>query len=310
VTPSARVGLFFLILVPLTVVAISARRSANSGLPDRVWGGRGVLPGEFVRPRAATIAGDSLFVVDFTARIQKYTLDGEHAGVTFTTPDFRNGRPSGLGVDRDGNLIVADSHYHCIRIYNHDGVELRSFGGTPGKEPGQFSYVSDCVQDEDGNYYLSEFGETDRITKLDSTGKFLTCWGSNGTQPGQFERVRALALGPDGLLYAVDACNHRVQVFDRTGKLVRILGGPGSELGQFAYPYDLAFDPSGFLYVVERGNCRVQKLTREGVPMSSWGRPGKKPGELADPWAIAIDRHGRIHVVDTENHRVQIIKMN
>jgi DNA-binding beta-propeller fold protein YncE len=125
-------------------------------------------------------------------------------------------------------------------------------------------------------------------------------------EPGQFARVRALALGPnDGLLYAADACNHRVQVFTRDGELVRVFGESGSEPGQLLYPYDLAFGPDGLLYVAEYGNHRVQKFTKEGEHLGMVGGPGRGPGQLHCPWALAVDRWGRVHVVDTENHRVQ-----
>lgn len=293
-------------LVIASMLMASALRTEHTS--HLVWGRRGVLDGDFVRPRAATILGDRLYVVDFTARIQSFTLDGDFAGVKLTTPDFRNGRPSGLSTDRSGNLIVADSHYHMVRIYTPNGVELKTLGGVGGSEPGQFGYLSDCVQDPDGNYFVSEFGQNDRITKLDSQGRFLFCFGKNGTAPGEFQRVRALAIGPDGYIYAADACNHRIQVFDRTGELIRVIGRPGTNPGEFAYPYDLAFDPDGMLYVVERGNTRVQKLTRDGEPVGIWGSPGRKPGQLADPWGIAIDSLGRVHVIDTENHRVQRVK--
>src|SRR5213082_2704656 len=137
--------------------------------PQLVWGRHGVQPGDIVIPRAIAIdAQDHLYIVDYTARIQVYDADGKYLGPTWTTPDFRNGRPSGLSIDRDGNLIVCDSHYHTVRIYTAEGKELKSFGGTPGSEPGQFGYVSDCVQDADGFYYVSEFGQNDRITKLDA----------------------------------------------------------------------------------------------------------------------------------------------
>ncbi|HJZ54234.1 MAG TPA: NHL repeat-containing protein [Gemmataceae bacterium] len=288
------------------VLALGCSRGER---PERVWGKRGVQDGDFVRPRAAVIdREDRLWVVDFTARIQAFDLDGNHLGVTFRTPDFRNGRPSGLGLDRDGRLIVCDSHYHCLRVYTADGTELRCIGGTAGKEPGQFGYVSDAVQDDDGFYYVSEFGENDRITKLDAAGNFVACWGNTGTGPGQFQRLRALALGPDELLYGADACNHRIQVFTRDGGFVREFGGEGREPGRLQYPYDLAFSPRGELYVVEYGNQRVQKFTPEGESLGTWGSPGGKPGQLNSPWALAVDRRGRVHVIDTENHRVQRVK--
>lgn len=277
--------------------------------PDAVWGAKGVQSGDFARPRAAAIDHeDRLFIVDFTARVQAFDLDGHHLGFTWTTPDFRNGRPSGLGVANDGSLIVCDSHYHTLRFYTPDGAELRSLGGQAGSGPGQFGYVSDCVQDADGFYYVSEFGENDRITKLAPDGRFVGTWGESGEHPGQFNRLRALALGPDGNLYTADACNHRVQVFTRTGELVRVFGSPGGEPGEMRYPYDLTFGPGGDLYVVEYGNHRVQKFTPEGVSLGTWGRPGKGPGELASPWAVVADRFGRIHVIDTENHRVQRVR--
>jgi DNA-binding beta-propeller fold protein YncE len=273
--------------------------------PERVWGRRGTQAGDFVRPRAVAIdSQDRLYIVDFTARIQVYDRDGTYLR-GWSTPDYRKGRPSGLSIDRDGNLIVSDSHYNCIRIYSPEGVELRCLGGKAGTAPGELGYVSDVVQDAEGFYYVAEFGENQRVTKLDPDGNFVCCWGSAGTAPGQFQRARALALGPDGLLYVADACNHRVQVFTREGKLVRHWGQAGEAPGELSYPYDLAFGKDGVLYVVEFGNSRVQKFTAAGASLGCWGGPGREPGRLHNPWALAVDSQGRVHVLDTENHRVQ-----
>jgi DNA-binding beta-propeller fold protein YncE len=185
---------------------------------------------------------------------------------------------------------------------------LRTLGGEAGPALGQFGYISDAVQDEDGYFYVAEFGENQRITKLDSSGKnVVKCWGCPGSEPGQFSRIRAMALGPDGLLYVADACNHRIQVFSRAGAFIRCWGSEGPAAGQLHYPYDLAFGPQGELYVVEFGNARVQRFTRTGEPLGTWGSPGRAPGKLHHPWALAVDSRGRVHVVDSENHRVQRI---
>src|SRR5262245_60138039 len=100
--------------------------NGTSDRPDLVWGRKGVREGDFVRPRACVIdRTDRLWVVDFTARVQAFDLDGHHAGLTFVTPDYRKGRPSGLGLDRDGNLVVCDSHYSSLRVYDAEGRERR-----------------------------------------------------------------------------------------------------------------------------------------------------------------------------------------
>ncbi len=142
--------------VQFLCLALFVAGCGPSAKPELVWGKRGVNDGQFVRPRAAAIGPDDrLYIVDYTARIQVFDLDGNYLGPTWTTPDYRNGRPSGLGIARDGNLIVCDSHYNTVRIYSRDGVELRSFGGTAGSEPGNFGYISDAVQDADGNFFVS-----------------------------------------------------------------------------------------------------------------------------------------------------------
>ncbi len=57
---------------------------------------------------------------------------GKYLGKTWSTPDYRNGRPSGLSIDKDDHLLCSDSHYHCIRIYDADGKQLRVLGGEGG----------------------------------------------------------------------------------------------------------------------------------------------------------------------------------
>lgn len=277
--------------------------------PDLVWGKYGVQNGALVKPRAAAIdAQDRIFIVDWTARIQLYNRDGAYLGRTWTTPDFRKGRPSGLSIDGAGNLLVSDSHYGLVRTYAADGKLLKTFGEY-GTEPGQFSYISDVVQDAEGCYYIAEFGENQRISKLNAAGGFIKSWGEPGSAPGQFARIRALAIGPDELLYVADACNHRIQVFSRGGKLLHTFGAPGSGPGELSYPYDLAFSRDGAaLYVVEYGNQRVQKFDRNHKSLGCWGNPGREPGQLYNPWALVIDSAGAIHVLDSENHRVQRVR--
>lgn len=289
--------LLFLLLM-LTGCGSSASKA------DLVFGGFGVVDGKFSRPRAAAIDPQGkLCIVDFSPRIQVFDLDGAHQGLTWRTPDFRNGRPSGMGIDRDGNLIVCDSHYHCIRIYDLAGKELRVIDGT--KSNIDFGYVSDAVQDADGFYYLAEFGDRDSMVKLDPEGNVVKQWGKTGLDEGEFNRIRCLAFGPDGLLYAADSCNHRVQAFDRDGNHVRTIGSLGDKAGDLNYPYGIAFDSKGSLIVAEYGNNRVQKFDREGRSLGIWGRSGRKPGQLDRPWSVVVDAKDRIFVLDTENHRVQ-----
>src|SRR5438105_9221016 len=133
-----------LLLLAPPLCAILGCGSGASEKPELVWGRRGVQPGDVVRPRAIAIdKQDRLYIVDFTARIQVFDRDGKFLDHCWTTPDYRNGRPSGLSIDRDGNLLVCDSHYNCVRVYSPEGKELNVLG--QGLDLG---YVSDAVQDD------------------------------------------------------------------------------------------------------------------------------------------------------------------
>jgi DNA-binding beta-propeller fold protein YncE len=274
--------------------------------PEIVWGKRGVQNGELVKPRAIAIGPDDrLYIVDMTARIQAFDRNGKFLGVKWYPEKFDNGRPSGLSVDRDGNVVMSDSHYHCVRVYSPEGVLLK----TIGDEPGRLGYVSDALCDEHGNFYVSEFGDNHRISKFGPDGKFIKCWGEPGKEPGQFAKIRAMTLGPDGNLYVADSCNHRIQVFSTDGRFVRSFGSEGDGAGELAYPYDVACSTgrTPYVYVAEWRNSRVQKFTLEGESLGTWGSNGRAPGQLCSPWALAVDSRGRVHVVDSMNDRVQRI---
>lgn len=249
-----------------------------------------------------------IYIVDMTARIQVFDAEGAFLR-GWQTPTHEQGKPTGLSIDQQGRLLVADTHYYRVLVYSVDGELLETIGGQQGHGPGELGLVTDAVQDSLGNYYVAEYGEYDRIQKFSPDGRFLLQWGGHGSERGQFLRPQNLAIDEQDRIWVADACNHRIQVFDAEGRLLSVWGSQGSGLGELYYPYDLAFDGDGYLYVCEYGNHRVQKFTRDGKSLGCWGTNGRREGELHNPWALICDRQGRIHVLDTNNHRVQRITM-
>jgi sugar lactone lactonase YvrE len=276
--------------------------------PQKVWGSLGAGNGQFSKPRAMTIDDkDRLYIVDMTARIQVFDVDGTYIR-SWQTPEHTNGRPTGLSWDlSEGNLMVADTHYNRVLRYTPEGELMadRTLGGVMGQGPGEFGLIADVIRDTQRNYYTSEYGEWDRIQKFTPEGKFVAQWGGHGSDDGQFMRPQHLELDAEGLLWVADSCNHRVQVFEQSGKFLKTWGTQGMEIGQLYYPYCLALDGKGHVYVSEYGNHRVQKFTVEGKPVDCWGTAGRKPGQLNTPWAFVLDSQSRVHVLDSMNHRVQ-----
>jgi sugar lactone lactonase YvrE len=298
-------------LGPLVILCIlGCTPSGSSQHPEGVWGAQGIGAGQLQKPRAIAIDQfGTLYLVDMLARIQAYDLEGRYLR-GWRTPLSQNGRPSGLTIARNGDLLVADTHYFRVLRYASDGTlrEEATVGGTAGTGPGEFGFVTDAVEDSHGNLYVSEYGENDRIQKFSPQGEFLLQWGSHGEEAGQFRRPQNLVVDEQDRIWTVDACNHRIQVFSTEGELLAMWGEEGSLPGELYYPYDLDLDAEGNLYVCEYGNHRVQKFTPAGESLGCWGSEGRKPGQLYNPWALALDAKGRLHVVDSNNHRVQRVE--
>jgi DNA-binding beta-propeller fold protein YncE len=291
-------------------VATSGCDEFAPSVPERVWGIHGTKPGWLHKPRVAAFdASDRLYIADLTDRIQVFDRDGNYLR-GWRTPDFNVDGPSGLTVDRLGRLLVADTHFYRVLVYSQTGELLFQIGDSvQGTTPGRFGYPTDVVIDRAGNFYVSEYGENDRIQVFSPEGKWLRQWGGHGREPGAFLRPRAMAIDDDDRLYVADSCNHRIQVFDTQGKLLALWGERGSEPGQLSYPYDLAIGPDRSLYVCEYGNHRVQKFSLDGAFRGLWGRSGRRPGELFNPWALAIDSTGTVSIIDSNNHRVQRFRL-
>lgn len=280
-----------------------------------VWGKRGLGETQFQKPRAVTIGPDeNLYIVDMTGRIKVFDQDGNFFRC-WRMPHIKTGKPCGLSVSNDGLIMVADTHNYRVLFYTPEGelVEERTIGGENGTGPGQFGFVTDVVQDSHGNYYVSEYGDYDRIQKFDPQGTYLCEWGGHGEEPGKFLRPQGLVIDEDDQLWVADASNHRIQVFDVSvtpPKLVRVWGENGREYGKLAYPYDLFLDGEGHIYVCEFGTHRIQKFTLEGEPVGVWGEAGREVGQLHQPWGMCRDEKNRIHVLDSYNHRIQRLSMS
>ena len=183
--------------------------------------------GDFVRPRAIAIdRHDRLYIVDFTARIQVYDRDGNYLGPTWTDARLPQ-RPAQRPEHRprrqpDRQRLALPLLPHLRRRRQRRCASCRRPAGTaPG--PARLRQRRGAGRRRLLTTSPSS-AQDQRISKLDRDGNFVALLGRGGPEPGQFARIRALALGPDGLLYVADACNHRIQVFTRDGQLVRHFG--------------------------------------------------------------------------------------
>lgn len=268
-------------------------------------GSLGTEPGQFACPRViAAGAGDRIFVIDKTGRVQRFSTDGrfEHQ---WMLPECENGYPSGIDVAPDGRIFVADTHYSRILVYDRDGNELFRFGSR-GTGPGQLMLVTDVAVAPDGAIYVAEFGGDDRVSKFDARGRFLLSFGDLSSGVGALQRPSGLACDFDGSVWVADAGNHRICHFDRNGRFLGSFGELGREPGKLRYPRDVALSDDGLLVIADGENDRVQCFDRHGLLVGVWGSPGRDTGQFSRPLNVAVCGR-RIYVADSANNRVTVI---
>ena len=190
-------------------------------------------------------------------------------------------------------------------------------GGRGGGAPGaggagdQFTRPSDVAWDPAGNIFVADgHGPNARIAKFDRDGRFLTSWGSRGSDPGQFAQPHSIAVDGQGNVYVADPGNRRIQVFDNLGTLkttITNIGVPTALcISRGTHPY-LYSSHTGDAYGMD--DAAIYRLELDGTVVGKLGSAGKQPKELGLVNALDCRVNNTLYVGELSNWRVQKLTM-
>jgi hypothetical protein len=202
--------------------------------------------------------------------------------------------PQGVAVDHDGNIIVADTSNHCVRIITPVGqVSTLAGSDDEGFQDGQgnlaeFNAPTSVAIDCDGNIIVADNGNHS-VRKVTPEGKVSTVAG-NG-KPGLFDGVGSTAtfLDPisvatdgDGSIVVADRKSHQIRMISPDGQVATIAGRSGEGgwqdgVGQdatFQSPCGLVVDGNGDIIVTDTKNHRIRKIAAQLTP------PNRRNGRL------------------------------
>ncbi|HEV7406778.1 MAG TPA: choice-of-anchor tandem repeat NxxGxxAF-containing protein [Chthoniobacteraceae bacterium] len=242
----------------------------------------------------------------------------------------RFGYPSGLAVDANGNVFVADRDNQSIRKVTL-AHQVTTLAGSPADEVdltefyGVFSPFGVAL-DSIGNAYVAD-PANHIIRKVTAAGVMTIFAGSPGF-PGsadgtgaaaRFKAPSGVAVDADGNVFVADRDNCTVRKVTSAGVVSTFVGSVGQygsvnatgAAARFYNPSALAVDGSGNLYVLDYSVIR--KVTSAGVVTSLAGAPypgGSVDGQGAAarfnyPRALAVDTLGNVFVADTENGTIR-----
>ena len=174
-------------------------------------------------------------------------------------------------------------------------------------KPGSFLSPQHLAFDSENNLYVTDLGNA-RVQKFDSTGNFISEWGSRGSSDGEFGYPTGIAIS-DKFVFVVDNKYHNIQKFDHAGNFILKWGGFGDDNGFFKSPRGITVSDDKFVYVVDSGNARIQKFTFDGEYVSHFGQSGKRGGNFVTPVDIAINSE-KIYVTDPNQNKIIIFDMD
>ncbi|MCF6323566.1 MAG: 6-bladed beta-propeller [Gammaproteobacteria bacterium] len=166
-------------------------------------------------------------------------------------------RPTGLARDPEsGQLYVADTHGHDIKVFSADGVLLKTLGvSARGEGPGQFNSPTHLTFAA-GQLYVTDTLNS-RVKIFSADGELVRIFGRRGIFVGDLPRPKGLAVDKDGNIYVVESYYDHLLVFNGEGNLLLPIGGSGSGVGQFYLPAGVWTDHRDRIYVADSFNGRV-----------------------------------------------------
>ncbi len=192
----------------------------------------------------------------FSGTVQSFASDGT-PGPSWTTA----GGPNGIAVNQtSGEVYVAvlgTPDGDGIQRFEADGTFIATWAGSSCT----FDVPTGVAVAPNGEVYVANTGSC-VIQRFTAYGIFLSEWGSEGSDPGQFEDPQGLAIDEAGDVYVCDSFNFRIQKIDPQGVPISEFGSQGDGQGTFQFPYGVAVSLAGFLYITVPGLSLVQQFAR------------------------------------------------
>lgn len=241
--------------------------------------------------------------------------------------------PRGVVLDPNGNIYIADTMNHRVRVVNTAGIistfagdGIQGFTGDGG--PATMAEIGNPrgLAYRQGTIYILPAGSSRIRTVVISTNIINTYLGSifgydgdnNPLLSTQLSGGTAEVFNKSGSLVFTDSFNARARMV--AGSVVQTLAGGFVGDGKAAtgatlvQPEQVSFDSSGNSYIADAGGNRIRKVTTTGVistvagnGISGYTGDGGAAisAKLYYPGGVAIDSAGNLYIADAFNNVVR-----
>jgi len=250
--------------------------------------------------------------------------------------------PGGLAYDSLGNLYIAATNDHVVRVVSPTGV-INTFAGTGAQgfsgdggaaTSAQLDSPTGIAVDASNNVYIADTHNNRIREVLASTGVINTIAGTGvagfagdggAATSALLNYPTAVAVDSAGNIYIADTNSHRIREI-KSGTISTVAGdgeqfysgdsGLATAAGLDS-PNGVAVDSSFNIYIGDTHNQRVRLVTFTTGIISTLAGTGVKTytadgvaansSALARPRGLAISPNGTLLIADSDNDRVRAV---
>ncbi|CAH1722463.1 brain tumor protein [Aphis gossypii] len=197
--------------------------------------------------------------------------------------------PSGVAVNAQNDIIVADTNNHRIQIFDKEGRFKFQFGEC-GKRDGQLLYPNRvAVVKPSGDIIVTERSPTHQIQIYNQYGQFVRKFGANILQ-----HPRGITVDNKGRIVVVECKVMRVIIFDQAGNVL-VKFGCSKHL---EFPNGVVVNDKQEIFISDnRAHC-VKVFNYEGQYLRQIG----SQGITNYPIGVGINASGEILIADNHNN--------
>lgn len=197
--------------------------------------------------------------------------------------------PSGVAVNAQNDIIVADTNNHRIQIFDKEGRFKFQFGEC-GKRDGQLLYPNRvAVVKTSGDIIVTERSPTHQIQIYNQYGQFVRKFGANILQ-----HPRGVTVDNKGRIVVVECKVMRVIIFDQAGNVLQKFGCSK----HLEFPNGVVVNDKQEIFISDnRAHC-VKVFNYEGVFLRQIG----SEGVTNYPIGVGINSAGEILIADNHNN--------